>query len=53
MTETDAQFQSNWRGIRLELEGSLNEIVLQVALNRLSFSMTIKTKVNENRFESH
>ena len=33
MTETDVQFQSNWRGIRLELEGSLKEIVLQVALN--------------------
>ena len=52
LTESEVEFQSNWRTKRLGLEGHLNGIDLQSKPERPQFSLTIVSKVNDNRFES-
>ena len=49
LTESEGEFQSNGRAIRLEWEDGLNEITLQSKPNASSFSLRTETIVNENQ----
>ena len=49
LTESEGEFQSNGRTIRLEWEDGLNEITLQSKPNASSFSLRTETIVIENQ----
>ena len=53
LTESEGEFQSNGRAIRLEWEDGLNEITLQSKPNASSFSLRTETIVIENEIHCH
>ena len=53
LTESEVEFQSNWRTTRLGLEGGLNGIKFQSKRDAPSFSLRNVLIVNDNLLESH